>query len=247
MPNGEPRVRSHQTPWSSANSLGLTVPAGHAHHCLMPNLSEPASCGLVPQIIRTRVGPTPRAPWTVADCEIDLRPGVSSELLSGSHHRDLQAVDRRQRVEEATPFLAAIATDPELAGRGAEVERGRAKVIDVHRVPQDREVALLLRQSACEPLPRAAAVLAAPDRGGAARASARHRFEWHDVDRVSVVRVHHDREAEIGWQSLRNRPPRLAVVVAAQDTDVRPRPSWPIPIGPATVVLHVKPSGRGWV
>src|SRR5215470_11307604 len=108
MPNGEPRVRSHQTPRSSANSLGLAVPAGHAHHCLTPNLSEPASYGLVPQIIRTRVGPTPRAPWTVADCEIDLRPGVSSELLSGSHPRDLHAVDRRQRVEEAAPCLAAI-------------------------------------------------------------------------------------------------------------------------------------------
>ena len=92
----------------------------------------------------------------------DILPAA---LLSGSHHRDLHAVDRRQRVEEATPFLAAVTTDPELAGRGAEVERGRAEVVDVHRVPQDREVALLLRHSACEPLPRAAAVLAAPDRG----------------------------------------------------------------------------------
>jgi hypothetical protein len=45
-------------------------------------------------------------------------------LSSDSHYPDLYAVDWRQRVEEATPFLAAIATDPELAGRRAEVERG---------------------------------------------------------------------------------------------------------------------------
>src|SRR5208282_5344039 len=95
---------------------------------------------------------------------------VPAALLWGSHDRDLHAVDRRQRVEKATPFLAAVTTHPELPGRGAEVERGRAEVVDVHRVPQDREVGLLLRHSACEPFPRAAAVLAAPYRGGAARA-----------------------------------------------------------------------------
>ena len=49
---------------------------------------------------------------------------VPAALLSGSHNRDLNAVDRRQRVKEAAPFLAAFTTDPELASRGAEVERG---------------------------------------------------------------------------------------------------------------------------
>ena len=37
------------------------------------------------------------------------------------------------------------------------------------------------------------------------------------------------------------------MVVAAQDADVGPRPSRPAPIGPAPVVLHVEPSGRGRV
>src|ERR1700722_4763927 len=74
---------------------------------------------------------------------------LPASLVSGSHDRDLHAVDRRQRIEEATPFLTPFTTDPKLAGCGAEVERGRAKVVDVHCVPQDREVAILLRHSAC--------------------------------------------------------------------------------------------------
>ena len=37
------------------------------------------------------------------------------------------------------------------------------------------------------------------------------------------------------------------MVVAAQDADVGPRTPRPAPIGPAPVVLHVEPSGRGWV
>src|SRR5438552_10591442 len=86
-----------------------------------------------------------------------------------SDHRDLHAVDRRERVEQAVPLLAAVPPDPELACRGAEVERRRLELVDVHRVAQDREEALLLRQTAGEPPPRAAAVLAAPDGGGAAR------------------------------------------------------------------------------
>src|SRR5262249_54199222 len=54
-------------------------------------------------------------------------------------------------------------------------------------------------------------------------------------------------EAKIGGQPFRDGFPRLAVVVAAQDPDVGPWPPWPAPIGPATVVLHVEPSRRGWV
>ncbi len=36
----------------------------------------------------------------------------------------------------------------------------------------------------------------------------------------------------------------LAVVVAAQHADVRPRPAGSVPFGPAAVVLHVEPAGR---
>src|SRR5262245_65631090 len=74
--------------------------------------------------------------------------------------RDLHAVDRRQRVEETVPLLAAVPPDPELARRGAEVERRRLLLVDVHRVAQHREIGLFLREAASEPAPRVAAVLA---------------------------------------------------------------------------------------
>src|SRR5207237_1329424 len=106
-----------------------------------------------------------------------------------SDHRNLHAVDRRERVEQAAPLLAAVAADPELSRRGPEIERGRLELVDVHRVALDREEALLLRQPAREPLPRTAAILAAPDRGCTARAGARRRVERHDVDRVRVLRM----------------------------------------------------------
>ncbi|MCI0460000.1 MAG: hypothetical protein L0Z62_23865 [Gemmataceae bacterium] len=59
-----------------------------------------------------------------------------------------------------------------------------------------------------------------------------------------IVRVHHDGEAEIGRQSLADRSPSMAVVVAAQHADVWPPPSRPIPFGPAAVILHIEPAWR---
>src|SRR5712692_6381276 len=88
-----------------------------------------------------------------------LRKGAPS---LGSDHGDLHAVDRRERVEQAAPLLTAVSPDPELTGRGREVERGRLELVDVHRVALDREEALLLRQPAGEPPPRVATVFAAP-------------------------------------------------------------------------------------
>src|SRR5579864_350821 len=105
---------------------------------------------------------------------------------------DLHAVDWRQGLEQAAPLLAAVAPDPELTGRGAEVEGWRRDLVDRHRVAQDREVAGLLREAAGEPPPGVAAVLAAPDRGRATRAGARGTLEWHDVDRVGVFGMHDD-------------------------------------------------------
>ena len=96
-----------------------------------------------------------------------------------SHHRNLHAVDRRERIEQAAPRLAAVSPDPELSGRGPEVERGRLELVDVHRVALDREEALLLRQAAGKPLPRAAAILAAPDRGRGARMARRRSSRWY--------------------------------------------------------------------
>ncbi len=146
-------------------------------------------------------------------------------------------MDRREGVEQAAPLLATVSPNPELACRGPEVERGRFELVDVHRVALDREEAFLLRQPAGEPPPRATAVLASPDRGSAARTGARRRLERHDVDRVGVVRMHDDWEAEVGRQPLTDRSPRAAVVVAAQHAEVRV-------FRKAAVVLHVEPAGR---
>src|SRR5262245_65905958 len=74
--------------------------------------------------------------------------------------RDLHAVDRRKRVEETVPLLAAVAPDPELTRRGSEVERRRLLLVDVHRVERDREVGVLLREAFGEPAPRSTGVLA---------------------------------------------------------------------------------------
>src|SRR5207248_10431240 len=126
---------------------------------------------------------------------------------------------------------------PKLAGGGAEIERGRLQLVDVHRVAQYGEEGLLLGESVRQLLPGYAAVLAAPDRGRSARAGARHRLERKHVDRVGIVRVHKDRKAEIRRQPLGDGAPGAAVVVAAHHADARA-------IGEAAVVLQVEPAGR---
>ncbi len=160
---------------------------------------------------------------------------------------DLDVVDWRQRVEHAVPLFATVTADPELAGRGAEVQRGRGERVDGHAVAQHREVGVLLGETLRQPAPGVAAVLAAPDGWRAARARARRGLERHHVHRVGVVRMDDDREPEVRGQPLGDRSPGLAVVVAAQHADVGPRPARARPVGPAAVVLHVKPPRRGGV
>src|SRR5436309_13520653 len=161
-----------------------------------------------------------------------------------SDNRDFYAVDWRERVKQAFPFLAAVAPNPELSSRGAQVERRRPQLVDVHGIAQHGEVTLPFWQPFRELLPRVAAVLAAPDSRSGAWTGACRGFQRHHIDGVRALRMHHDRETEIGRQSLCNRAPRVAVVVAAQDTNARPRPTRPIPFGPAAVVLHVTAAGR---
>src|SRR5439155_20878420 len=117
---------------------------------------------------------------------------------ASSHYRDFHAVDRWKRVKQAVPFFAAVSSDPELSGRGSKVEGRGCELVDVHGVALDGEEALLLGQPLGEALPGIAAVLAAPNRGHAARTGARHRLERHHVDRVGVVRMDNNREAEVG-------------------------------------------------
>src|ERR1700730_11278823 len=161
-----------------------------------------------------------------------------------SHDCNLDAVDRGQRIEQAVPLLAALPPDPELTGRRSEVERGNLEAVDVHRVAQDGEVALLVRQPTRESAPRVAAILAAPHRGRTAGTGARRRLKGHDVHRVGVVRMDNDWKSEVRRQSPRDRSPRAAVVVAAQYADVWPRAPGPGPICPSAVVLYVEPAGR---
>src|SRR5437773_11217181 len=116
---------------------------------------------------------------------------------SNSHDRDLDVVNRGQRIEQAVPLLTALPPDPKLTGRRAEVECGCLEPVDVHRVAQDGEVALLLRQPTREPAPRLAAILASPHRGRPAGTGARRPLKRDDVYRVGVVRVDDDGKSEV--------------------------------------------------
>src|SRR5262249_55471730 len=82
-----------------------------------------------------------------------------------SHYRHLHAVNRRQGIKQAAPVLAAVAADPELAGRGSEVEGRGFQLVNVHGIALDGEEGFLLGEAAGETLPGLAAVLAPPDRG----------------------------------------------------------------------------------
>jgi hypothetical protein len=52
-----------------------------------------------------------------------VEAGSIARGLSLSDHRHLHAVHRREGIEDAVPRLAAVAADPDLAGRRAEIER----------------------------------------------------------------------------------------------------------------------------
>ena len=56
---------------------------------------------------------------------ISRPPPQQPKAIQSSHDGHLHAVDRRERVEQAFPLLAAVATDPELAGGRPKIEGGR--------------------------------------------------------------------------------------------------------------------------
>src|SRR5882762_1779517 len=99
--------------------------------------------------------------------------------MLASHDRELEVVTLEQRIEEAVPLLTTLAPDPRLTGRGVEVECKCLEPVDVHRVAQDGEVALLPRQPTCEPTTRLAAIFAAPHRWRSAGTGARRRLKGH--------------------------------------------------------------------
>src|SRR5438876_1988579 len=72
--------------------------------------------------------------WSSDVCSSDL--SGCSVIRAGtydSHDRDLDVVDRGQRIEQAVPLLTALPPDPELTGRRPEIERGGLEPVDVHR------------------------------------------------------------------------------------------------------------------
>src|SRR2546426_10528977 len=83
----------------------------------------------------------------------EARPHCARRPLRSSHNGGLHTMDWRKRFEEALPSLAAVAAHPELSGGGPEIERGRLQVVDVQRVAQHGEIALLLGQSLRQLLP----------------------------------------------------------------------------------------------
>src|SRR5262249_29079259 len=78
---------------------------------------------------------------------ISRTSSISASWVDSLDQRHLHALDRGQRLLQHLPLLAAVASDPQLPRRRAEVERRGLRLVDVHRVTQHREVALLLRQA----------------------------------------------------------------------------------------------------
>src|SRR6266568_7861525 len=99
---------------------------------------------------------------------------ATCRLFAWSDHCNFYTVDRRERIEKAIPLLPAVAADPELSGRGAEIKGRRSQLINVHRIPQHGEVAFPFGKTFRQFVPRVAAILAAPDGGSSTRTGARH-------------------------------------------------------------------------
>ena len=109
----------------------------------------------------------------------------------------------------------------DLAAGGAEVDAARVERIDRHRVAQDVDVAVLLRQALGERLPLVAAGAAAVDAQLAfGRIVQRVALDRHDVDGVRLVGVDVDREAEVGRQVAADFVPLVAGVVGAHHVPV---------------------------
>ena len=148
-------------------------------------------------------------------------------LRHGRHHFETHlAVDTRQRAQmgrehdsnhgsvctstESTagrsrtigiPGVAGIGRGIDLAAGGAEIDAARVERIDGHRVAQHVDVTIALRQTVRERLPFVAAGPAAIDaQFSVGRKMLGVALDRDDVDRLRLVGVDVDREAEIGRQ-----------------------------------------------
>ena len=116
------------------------------------------------------------------------------------------------------PAVPSVGRSVHLPAGGAEVQAAGIERVDGHRVAQHVDVAVALRQTLRQRLPlvaaRAAAVHAQLALGRIVFRVARDR---DDVDGVRLVRVHLDREAEVGRQVPADLVPRRAGVIATHD------------------------------
>src|SRR5439155_24147436 len=160
---------------SSAMQLAFNLP-------VLPSFGEvaqPERNAAMARAMTVRTNPSfARCSSTISDSSRRAPAQTSSAV---SHDGSLDAMDRRERVEQALPLLPSVPPDPELPGGGPEIQGWRLQVVEVQRVAQHREVALLPGQTHREFLPTAAAVFAAPDGRGAARTGARGRPEPHHI------------------------------------------------------------------
>src|SRR5215471_19620000 len=152
-------------------------------------------CRLEPALLQARPGGFSQ------ECATLLAWGALGSILHpvclSSHNTDLDIVNRRQRIEQAIPLFTTLPPDPKLASRRAEVESGRLEAVDIHCVPEDGEVALLLGKPVRETVPRLSATFAAPHCWRAPWASASRPLKRHHIYRVGVVRMNQDGKSEV--------------------------------------------------
>src|SRR3954469_14068290 len=159
--------------------------------------------------------------WRVSPGKSGVRvPGRRRSATSVEHcHVDRR--DRGQIVRDLAPRLALVRAGEDLARARAEVDAGGVVRVHRHRLAQDAEVRVRLRQPLPHVLPARAAVARAPDgRLAVVHDAAVAAVDRDDVERLAVVGVRRRGEAEVARQAFGDLVPRLTGVVGAVHADV---------------------------
>ena len=167
------------------------------------------------RVARPRARRAPRAIVRRLDAHLAVRPWRASAGGTGSDDARIMAASAPRPTAppagraRSRPSVAAVGRAVDLPAGRAEVDAALVEPVDGHRVAQHVDVAVLLRQALGERLPLAAAGAAAVDAQLALRRDvAGVAGDRHDVDRLRLVRVHVDREAEVGRQVAADLVPR---------------------------------------
>ena len=119
---------------------------------------------------------------------------------------------------DGRPAVTGVGRGINLPARRAEIDAAGIQLVDGHRVAQDVDVAIALRQTPGQGFPLIAAVAAAVDAQFAVgRVVLRVALDGHDVNGFRFVGMNVDDEAEIGRQIAAHLVPVVAGVVTAQD------------------------------